>query len=83
MNGVQDVADTQDAQRQRRRLRGFGIHLLCYFAVMTVLAIVNLSTSPETPWFVLPMVGWGSVLAIHAAWAMGLLDTLFQGGNRE
>ncbi len=55
-----------------RRLRGFRIHLLAYFAVMAVLVVVNLATGPANPWFVWPMVGWGGVLAVHAAYAMGL-----------
>ena len=59
-------------ERPRRRLRGFLVHLVGYFAVIVVLVGVNLVVSPENPWFVLPMVGWGSVLAIHAAYAMGL-----------
>jgi 2TM domain-containing protein len=60
-----------------RLLRGFRIHLLAYFAVMAVLVVVNLATGPANPWFVWPMVGWGGVLAIHAAYAMGL----FGGGG--
>ncbi len=36
------------------------------------LVAVNLLTSPRTPWFVRPMVGWGGVLALHGAHAMGL-----------
>ncbi len=62
-----------------RRLRGFRIHLLAYFAIMAVLVVVNLATGPANPWFVWPMVGWGGVLAIHAAYAMGL----FGGGGRS
>ena len=62
----------QDVQRARRRLRGFGLHLAGYGVVMVVLVAVNLLSNPENPWFVWPMVGWGGVLAIHAAFAMGL-----------
>ncbi len=60
-----------------RRLRGFGWHLAGFFVVMAGLVAVNLLTDPETPWFVWPGVGWGGVLAVHAAFAMGLF-----GGNR-
>ncbi|WP_207484295.1 2TM domain-containing protein [Arenibaculum pallidiluteum] len=64
----------QDGERdfQRRRLRGFGTHLLVYFAVMVLLVPLNVLTTPEYPWFLFPMVGWGAPLAIHAAFAMGL-----------
>ena len=62
----------QDVQRARRRLRGFGIHIVGYFVVVVALAAINMLSNPENPWFVWPMVGWGGVLAIHAAFAMGL-----------
>lgn len=64
----------QATERARRRLRGFVIHLMGYFAAMLVLVPVNLLFTPESVWFVLPMVGWGSILAIHVAYAMGLFD---------
>lgn len=51
---------------------------MAYFAAMVVLVPYNLVTSPDDPWFVLPMVGWGSVLALHVAWVMGLLDGLLE-----
>jgi len=60
------------------RLRAFKLHLGGYFLAMLLLVPVNLLLTPEKPWFVWPMVGWGSVLAIHAAWAMGLFD-IFKG----
>jgi 2TM domain len=44
--------------------------------LILVLVPINLIVTPETPWFIWPMVGWGSVLAIHTAWAMGLFDIL-------
>ena len=64
--------DPADAAR-RRRLRGFLNHLIAYFAVMVVLVPVNAVLDPGTPWFALPLVAWGAPLAIHAAYAMGLI----------
>ncbi len=61
--------------RARRRLRGFGLHRAGYFVAMAGLVAVNLAVGPETPWFVWPMVGWGGILAFHAAYAMGLFGT--------
>lgn len=57
---------------ERARLVGFRNHLIAYFVAMIVLVPVNLLTDPENPWFVWPMVGWGPILALHAAYAMGL-----------
>jgi len=61
----------------RRRLAVFGYHLIGYFLVMIVLVPVNLLTDPERPWFVLPMIGWGAILGIHAAFAMSLFRNIF------
>ena len=66
-----DEAARLAAVRQRRR-RGFLNHLRAYFAVMVVLLPANLLLAPERPWFVLPLVGWGAPLALHAAWVMEL-----------
>jgi 2TM domain len=67
---------------QRRRLRGFGYHLIGYFVVMIVLVPVNMITSPQRPWFILPMIGWGTVLGIHAAFAMNLFRSHFKGRTK-
>ncbi len=73
------MTDDERRERAKRRLRVFGFHLMGYMVVMTVLILVNLLTMPENPWFVFPLVAWGAPLAIHVAWAMGLLDGLFGG----
>lgn len=65
-------------RRQKARLIGFRNHLIGYFVVMAVLVPVNLLTDPEPPWFVWPMIGWGPILALHAAFAMGLFGSLGQ-----
>ena len=66
----------RDAAASRRRLRGFVLHLAGYFVVMAALVAINLATEAEEPWFLLPVVGWGGVLALHAAYAMGLFAFL-------
>jgi len=64
--------DPNEADK-RRRLRGFLNHLIAYFAVMVVLVPLNAVLDPGRAWFVLPLVGWGAPLAVHAAYAMGLI----------
>jgi hypothetical protein len=73
--GVEESA-ANEARQARRRLKGFDTHLAPYFMVMAVLVPVNFTLSPGNPCFLLPMVGWGSVLALHAAYAMGLFRRL-------
>jgi hypothetical protein len=68
----EDAVKAPGAGEARRRLRGFALHLAGYFALMTVLMAVNFWFTPARAWFVLPMVGWGAVLAVHAAYVMGL-----------
>ncbi len=72
MEEAQQYPAVKDEEGARRRLRGFGLHLIGYFAVMAALVAVNLLATPENPWFVWPGVGWGGILAVHAAYAMGL-----------
>jgi len=70
-----DAPEEARTARARRRRNGFALHLAGYFALMTILVPLNLFfIAPATPWFVLPMVGWGAVLALHCAFAMGLFD---------
>ena len=67
-----DGNESPEVAEGRRRLRGFQYHLIGYFLVMIIIVPFNLLTTPENPWFVWPMVGWGSVLAVHTAWVMRL-----------
>ncbi len=68
------ISPAREDSLARRRLLGFGRHLAGYFAAMFVLVIVNMTTAPENPWFIWPLVGYGGVLAIHAAYVMGLFN---------
>ncbi len=45
--------------------RGFFAHLGPYLIIITMLAIINLLTSPDTIWFVWPALGWGVGIAFH------------------
>ena len=62
----------EERNSARRRLKGFGYHLMGYFLVMGLLVTINLLAAPETIWFVWPGVGWGGILAVHTAYVMGL-----------
>jgi hypothetical protein len=64
--------DRTELERGHRRLDGFRKHVIAYFAVSAALVVLNVVATPRTIWFVWPIVGWGGVLAIHAAYVMGL-----------
>ena len=63
-----------EPDRSRARIRGFRIHFLAYLAGSIAAFLLNLVIVPEVHWFVLPLVGWGAVLALHVAYVMGLFD---------
>ncbi len=46
--------------------RGFVVHLFAYVAVNVLLIAVNLLRSPGYYWFLIPLIGWGLLLAGHA-----------------
>lgn len=62
--------DSQEArQRARKRAEAklrFYIHLSIYVIVMTLLAVINLSTSTQHIWFQWPLLGWGIGVFFHA-----------------
>ena len=66
---------TETEEMASKRLKGFGLHLLGYLVAMMVLVPLNLFVFSETIWFPFPMVGWGSVLAIHVAFVLGLFGS--------
>ena len=73
-------SDEARAARARRRRNGFALHVAGFFLVVAIIVPLNLFlVAPGTPWFLLPMVGWGAVLAIHCAFAMGLFDRAASG----
>lgn len=49
----------------RRERKAFTIHALAYTIGNSILITINLLFVPQFLWFVFPLVGWGSGLAIH------------------
>ena len=45
----------------------FFVHAIVYVAVMLVLVITNMLTSPENNWSIWPFLGWGIAVALHGA----------------
>ena len=55
----------------------FLVHLGVFIVVNTLLALINLATSPQHLWFQWPLFGWGIGLFFHG------LGTLKQGASRR
>ena len=54
------------AKERVETLRGFYIHLTVYVIVNLGLFFINMMTSPETLWFIWPLMGWGIAIVLHA-----------------
>ncbi len=52
--------------KERKERKDFFWHLSVYTVVNTALIIVNLVSSPDTIWFIWPLMGWGIGLIFHA-----------------
>jgi signal transduction histidine kinase len=65
----QDDASGDDSVRRARRRAaaqfGFYVHLVSYLGVISLLALINLLTSPWIPWFLWPAGGWGVGVFAH------------------
>jgi signal transduction histidine kinase len=62
--------DPEKVVLRRARMRaaavvGFYVHLAAYVGVIALLAVINLLTSPLTPWFLWPAFGWGIGVSSH------------------
>jgi len=68
----------EEAVAARRRLAGFAGHIAAYFIASAVFVGVNIVYTPGDTWIFMPVVGWGAVLAFHAAYAMGLFGWALQ-----
>lgn len=52
----------------------FFVHAGVYAAVMVLLVIINVVTSPQVIWFIWPLMGWGFALALHGVRVFLLSD---------
>ena len=71
------MTNTNDYATARKRAEakyGFFIHAAVYAAVMALLVIINLVTSPGYFWFIWPLIGWGFAVLLHGAGVYLLAD---------
>ena len=55
----------QKAKERVTVLRGFYRHLSVYVIVNLGLFLINMTTSPESLWFIWPLTGWGIAIVLH------------------
>ena len=58
-------ADEALALAHVRKLKGFYGHLMQYVVIVTLLAIMNLVMTPQYPWVIWVILGWGCGVLAH------------------
>ena len=66
--------DENEAMEYVRDITGFYVHLTQYGAMMVVLLIINLLTSPGYLWVIWPALGWGIGVAAHGLNVFEVVD---------
>ncbi|MEX0343483.1 MAG: 2TM domain-containing protein [Rhizobiaceae bacterium] len=59
------------ARRRAKAKFGFYVHVTVYAAVIILLFVINLITSPGSYWVIWPLAGWGIAVVIHATSVFG------------
>jgi hypothetical protein len=62
---MENNPDRVSAERRVRAKLSFVGHAATYILVMTMLAVINLTTTPSHLWFIWPLLGWGVGLVWH------------------
>ena len=65
-NFVHQSPGDQTTQERAKAKVEFRIHLINYIVINTLLAIINLTLTPEYIWFKWPLLGWGIGIIFHA-----------------
>lgn len=71
------MTDSDEYATARRRANAkynFFAHAAVYAAVMVLLVLINVLTSPGTIWFIWPLIGWGFAVALHGVRVYLLAD---------
>ena len=66
--------DEKEAMEYVRDIKGFYVHLTQYGAMMVILLIINLLTSPGYLWVIWPALGWGIGVAAHGLNVFEVVD---------
>jgi hypothetical protein len=71
------MENTENYTHARRRAEakyGFYVHVVVFVAVMTLLVVIDLMTSPGALWFYWPLAGWATAVVLHWAGAFVMGD---------
>lgn len=61
----------QKAKERVEEIKGFYTHLTTYTIVNVILYAINMITSPDSLWFIWPLMGWGVAVVLQALSVFG------------
>jgi hypothetical protein len=62
---MEQTAAYQSAKKRVEAKMSFYTHLTVYVAVILLLVVIDLLSSPGAIWFHWPMMGWGIAVVLH------------------
>ena len=66
-------------EEKQRRARSLRKHVIVAMLILLVIIPVNFVVSPRYPWWMWALVVWLPLLALHTAWARGLIGRNTEG----
>jgi glycerol uptake facilitator-like aquaporin len=64
------------ARRRVKELKGFYTHLIVFFVVNILLALINFISTPEHLWFYWVTLGWGIGVVMNAVSVFGIAGAM-------
>ncbi|MGH1434815.1 MAG: 2TM domain-containing protein [Lewinella sp.] len=71
----------RQARRKVRSKKWFFRHFSIYLVISIFFFCMNMLDSPHDPWFLYPVISWGTLIGIQYLWTFGLPFT--KAGTRE
>lgn len=78
-----DTEAEKEAIEYVRDIKSFYSNLMSYVAVMLLLLVINLFTSPGNLWVIWPALGWGIGILVHAVGVFEIFDFFGPGWERK
>jgi 2TM domain len=69
---MDEFAEMAGREREARRIarrQWFWLHVAVFIPTQVILFLVWFTTGAQFPWFAFPLLGWGTILAVHGVYA--------------
>jgi hypothetical protein len=70
---MDEFAEMAGREREARRIarrQWFWLHAAVYVPIQLILFVIWIATGAQFPWFAIPLLGWGIILAVHGVSAL-------------